>query len=94
MEIEFEVNGILWLLAAIVSLLPVIIFFRAYLSVKSKRLLYTALAFLLVLVEAAALAVRFIVADFSEDPWWAWIAMIQIAIVVLITLSLVSKGSD
>ena len=91
---EFEVNGVLWLLAAIVAFMPVIIFFRAYLSVKSKRILYTALAFLLIFIKAAVLAFRFIVADFSEDPWWAWIAMIEIAIIALITLSLVAKGSD
>jgi hypothetical protein len=94
MEIEFETNGILWLLAAIIAFMPVLIFFRAYLSVKSTKLLYTALAFLLIFIKAAVLAVRFIVADFSDDPWWSWIAVIEIAIIALITLSLVAKGSD
>jgi len=94
MEIEFEVNGTLWLLAAIIAFIPVFIFFRAYLSVKSKKILYTALAFLLIFIKAAVLAVRFIVADFSDDPWWSWIAMIEIAIIGLITLSLMARGSD
>jgi len=94
MEIEFEINGILWLVATIIAFVPVFIFFKAYLSVKSTKILYTALAFLLIFIKAAVLAVRFIVGDFSDDPWWSWIAIIEIAIIGLITLSLVKKGND
>ena len=94
MTVEFEINGILWLVATVIAFVPVFIFIKAYLSVKSTKMLYTALAFLLIFIKAAVLAVRFIVSDFSDDPWWSWIAVLEIAIIGLITLSLVAKGSD
>ena len=93
MTVEFEINGILWLVATVIAFVPVFIFIKAYLSVKSTKMLYTALAFLLIFIKAAVLAVRFIVSDFSDDPWWSWIAVLEIAIIGLITLSLVAKGS-
>ena len=69
-SIEFELESheqielVLWLVVAAVSLIPIAIFFISYIRIKSIKLLITALAFSIFFVKGMVLSMKLFVTDY------------------------------
>ncbi len=83
-----QIELILWFIAAIVSLIPIIIFAISYYRVRSTKILITTLAFILFFAKALVLSVRRLTPNYVEADWW-WVApVLDIVIICLIAYSL------
>jgi len=89
-----QLTAILWLIVAVVSLAPLSFFLVSYLRVGTRRLLLTTAAFALFFVKALVLAMKLVVQSYSDELWWGVAAILDIAIVGLIAISLSRKGSS
>jgi hypothetical protein len=84
--------SLLWLVVAIIALIPLAIFYISYRRVQSTKLLLTTLAFLVFFVKALLLSMNLFI-PFIDDDFWVFIAgFMDIIIIVLITLSLQRKS--
>jgi ABC-type arginine/histidine transport system permease subunit len=82
----------LWLIVAVLSLIPIIIFSISYIRVRSKKLLITTAAFYLFFIKAMVLAMKLFVRNYSDEIWWSVAAILDIIIICLIAYSLVKKA--
>ena len=92
------INLIIWAVVALLSLIPLIIFFVSYRRIKSRRLLITTLAFLLFFIKAVLLSFRLFVPSsgdeiwyLDDDLWWSIAAFLDVGILGLIAFALRSK---
>ena len=98
MESSEVINGVIWLIVTIIAIIPVIVFSKTYMKVKSKRILLTTVAFFLFFIKALTLAMRLIVPEGDEEVWylndefwWSIAAILDIIIIGLIVLALQTK---
>ncbi len=82
---------ILWLIAAAVSLVPIVIFSISYIRVKSTKLLITTLAFSLFFIKTVVLAIKLFETDYIDEFWWEVAAVLDIVMICLIAYSLTRK---
>ena len=87
-----EINAILWIIVAIVALIPVSMFLVSYKRIKSKKLLLTTFAFTLFFIKALLLAMKIFIQNYNDETWWSVVAIIDIAIIGLIAYSLSKKA--
>jgi hypothetical protein len=87
-----EVELILWLIVAAVSLIPVIFFSISYIRVRSTKLLMTDIAFILFFVKAVTLGMKLFIPSYSDEIWWSVAAFLDIMIISLIALALSKKA--
>lgn len=85
-------NAILWLVVAIISLIPFTAFMISYRKLKSGKLLITSTAFFLFFIKAVLLAMKLFVNNYAEEVWWSVAALIDILIITLIAYSLARKS--
>jgi len=90
-EVSEEVNAILWLVAAVLSLIPLTIFFISYFRVSSGKLLITAAAFCCFLIKATILSMKLFVQGYDDELWWSIAAILDIVTISLIAYSLSKK---
>ena len=97
-EAKELINAVLCLGVAIISLVPITIFYKSYLKVRSRKLLMTTVAFLLFFIEAVILGARQLVPGASgevwyldDEFWWSVASIMDIMIIGLFTVSLTSK---
>jgi len=83
---------ILWLIVALVSLIPLLIFSISYRRIKSPKLLITAFAFFLFFIKALILAMKLFIPHYEDEVWWAVAAVLDILIISLIAYSLSRKS--
>ena len=62
-----EINTMLWLVVALVSLVPFVIFLISYLRVRSKKLLMTTAAFFLFFIKASLLAMKVFIQNYDDN---------------------------
>lgn len=93
------INALLWLVVAIISFIPLIIFFISYNRIKSKKLLITTVAFTLFSTKALLLGMRLFILDIDDevwylddDFWWSIAAILDIIIISLIAFALRKKA--
>ena len=98
MEFAEWLSGILWLIVAIISLIPIFIFSTAYRRVPSRKLLYTTVAFCLFFVMGMLLSLHVIFPGsedstiyLEEELWWSVSAFLCIAIIGLFVMALRTK---
>lgn len=92
LEPHEQVELILWLIAAAVSLIPVVIFSISYVRVKNTKLLITTLAFCLFFVKALILAMKLFIPNYVDEIWWSVAAVLDIMIISLIAIALSKKA--
>lgn len=90
---------VLWLLVALIALVPVCIFWVSYSRVKSRKLLITALAFTLFFVKAAGFASELLFnalggSDYPEEITLSFAAILDIIIISLFALPLLEKDEN
>jgi len=90
-ESSEEINAILWLVVAVVSLVPISMFFISYIRVKSGKLLITVVAFSLFFIKAIALSMKLFIQNYADEFWWSIAAILDIIIISLILISLSKK---
>ena len=89
-----EINAIFWLIVAIISTVPFYIFFVSYRKVRSKKLLFTAVAFSLFVFKGIFLSMKLFLPNndvgwfLDDELWWTIAAVLDIIIVCLITMAL------
>ena len=83
---------ILWLIVALVSLVPLLVFSISYKRVRSPKLLITTIAFFLFFVKALILAMKLFIPNYDDEVWWAVAAVLDILIISLIAYSLSRKS--
>jgi hypothetical protein len=86
-----EIHTILWLVVAIITLIPTYVFWAAYWKMRSKDLLINSLAFSLFFIKALILAMKLFIGSFDDEIWWSVAAILDIFIVGLITFSFFQK---
>jgi hypothetical protein len=94
-ETSEQINAVLWLIVAIIALVPLIVFLKSYLRVRTRKLLMTTTAFILFFSMAMILAMRLVVPSsdtaqwyMDDEFWWSIAAVMDIAIICLIAFSL------
>ena len=97
MEI-YTIYTILWLIVAVISLIPIYIFWIGYLKLRTRDLLITAIAFSLSFVKGIILAMKLFIRGAGEGTWylddefwWCIAAILDIIIIGLITFSFTNK---
>ncbi len=97
MESGETIIGILWLIVAIIAVVPIVIFARTYKRVQDWKILVTLFAFSLFLVKAVTLSMRLVVGEnddvwwLNDEFWWSVAAVIDIVIIGLFVYALSSK---
>lgn len=86
-----QINAILWLVVAGVSLVPFLIFLVSQVRVKSEKLLILTVAFFLFFVKSVTLAMKPFVQAYSDEFWWSIAAVLDTSVISLITYALVKK---
>ncbi len=93
------IMAVLWLVVAVISLIPLCIFYISYNRVKSKKLLITTVAFSLFFVKALTLGMRLFILNLDDeiwylddDFWWSIAAILDIIIISLIAFALRKKA--
>jgi hypothetical protein len=94
-----EINAILWLIVAGISLIPLCIFLISYIRVKSKKLLITTAAFAIFFIKAMLLAMKLFIPGVDSDEiwylndefWWSVAAILDMIIIGLIAFALKKK---
>jgi len=89
-EQEDVIISVLWLVVAVVSLVPFILFFISYIRVRSTKLLLTTLAFSLFFIKAMTLAMELFIPD-SDETWGPVAAILDLIIIGLISFALLKK---
>jgi hypothetical protein len=92
LEPHEQTELILWLIVAVVSLIPLVIFSISYRRVRSQKLLITTLAFFLFFVKALILAMKLFMPNYVDETWWSVAAVLDIMIISLIAYSLRRKS--
>jgi hypothetical protein len=92
LEPHEQTELILWLIVAVVSLIPLVIFSISYRRVRSQKLLITTLAFFLFFVKALILAMKLFMPNYVDETWWSVAAVLDIMIISLIAYSLSRKS--
>lgn len=97
METGEAIVGILWLIVAIIAIVPIVIFAKTYRRVQSRKILVTTFAFSLFMVKAVTLSMRLVVGEndaiwyLNDEFWWSVAAVIDIVIIALFVHALSSK---
>jgi len=91
LEPHEQTELILWLIAAAISLVPVVLFSIGYIRVRSTKLLIATLAFYLFFFKTLILAMKLFVPNYADEIWWAVAAVLDIMIISLIAYSLSMK---
>lgn len=93
-----EINAILWLVVAGISLIPLCIFLISYIRVKSEKLLITTAAFSLFFIKAMVLAMKLFIPGgddeiwyLNDEFWWSVAAILDMIIIGLIAFALKKK---
>ena len=89
-----EIYTILWVIVAIISLVPVYIFWIGYLKLRTRDLLITSIAFTLFFIKAITLAMKIFIEGADEGSWylddefwWSIAAVLDVIIIGLIASS-------
>lgn len=89
---------ILWLIVALISLMPVYIFWIGYRKTRSQDLFVTAIAFTLFLIKALTLSIALFLDGLSEEKWYFddefWVgiaALLDMIIIALIASALMGR---
>jgi hypothetical protein len=88
-----EMTTILWLIVAVLSLTPFIIFLISYARVKSRRLFIVTIAFFLFFIKALVLSMKLFLQNYDDEVWWSVAAILDIVIIGLIAFSLSKKAN-
>ncbi|MFW9916721.1 MAG: hypothetical protein ACFFGZ_14040 [Candidatus Thorarchaeota archaeon] len=87
-EVGDEVNSILWLIAAGLSLIPLTIFLISYRRIKSEKFLVITTAFGFFFLKAVILSTKLFVQGYDDELWWSVAAILDIITMGLIAYSL------
>ena len=90
-ESQDQICALLWLLVAIISIIPLIAFTIAYKRVKTTKLFITLIAFGIFVIKGITLGMKIFLPNYSDEFWWSLAAVLDIAIVGLITFSIIIK---
>lgn len=92
------INAVIWLVVAVITLLPLGAFYMSFRKVRSKKLLLTTIAFLLFFVKSLLLASRLVIPEGSAEPWyleddfwWSIAAFLDVGIIAMIAFALRKK---
>jgi hypothetical protein len=98
LETKELINAAFMLVVAIISLVPLTIFYKSYLRVRNRKFLMVTAAFLLFFIQAIFLSMRLLVPGANGDVWykddefwWSVAAVLDVLIILLFTLALTSK---
>lgn len=91
-----DIYAVLWLITALIAIIPVYVFWTGYRKVRSKDLLFTAIAFTLFFVQAIILSMELFIEEaeawyLNDEFWFAVAAVLDMAIIGLITISFTHK---
>lgn len=92
-----EVYPVLWLIVAVISLLPMYVFWIGYRKLRTRDLLITAIAFTLFFIKAALIAMEIFIEGnesswiLNDEFWLAVAAILDMAIIGLIATSFTIK---
>lgn len=90
-ESQDQICALLWLLVAVISIIPLVAFTVAYKRVKKAKLLITLIAFGIFLVKGVVIGMKIFIPTYSDEFWWSVAAILDILIIGLITLSIITK---
>jgi len=89
-----DIYSVLWLITAIIAVIPVYVFWTGYRKVRSKDLLITAVAFTLFLLKALIMTMELFVGDAGEGTWYLndefWFGVAAVLDMIIIGLIAVS----
>lgn len=89
---SIEAYSVLWLLVAIISIFPLVLFWVSYYRVHSQRLLITAIAFGIFFLKAAMLSLELFIANFEDDVALIIAAFVDTLFLGLVTAALLMKN--
>ena len=92
LEPHEETELILWLIAAAISLIPIVIFFVSYLRVRKMVLLIATFAFFIFFLKAMILAMKLFMPYYVDEFWWSVAAILDIIMISLVAFSLSKKA--
>jgi hypothetical protein len=87
-----QIELILWLIVAAISLIPLVIFSISYSRIRSPKLLITTIAFFLFFIKALILSMKLFVPNYVDEIWWSVAAILDIVVISLIAYSLSRKS--
>jgi hypothetical protein len=94
-EVGELLNSVIWVVVALISLIPLVIFFISYRRIKSRRLLFTTIAFALFFLKALILSFKLFTPASNDEIWylddefwWSVAAFLDIAIIGSIAFAL------
>lgn len=93
-----ELHSILWLLVAVITLFPMLVFWTGYSKLRTRNLLISSLAFTLFFVKALTLAMKIFMegegalSGYSDELWWSVAALLDMIIISLIAFTFGMKG--
>ena len=90
-EFQDQVCALLWLIVAIIAVIPLIAFTIAYKRIKTTKLFVTLIAFGIFVIKGITLGMKMFLPNYSDEFWWSLAAILDITIVGLITFSLMIK---
>jgi len=93
-----DIYAVLWLITALIAVIPVYVFWTGYRKVRSKDLLITAVAFTLFLAKSIILSMELFAGEAGEGTWYLddefWFgvaAVLDMIIIGLIAISFTRK---
>ena len=92
LEPHEETELILWLIAAIISIVPIVVFFVSYLRVRKPVLLIATSAFFIFFLKAMILAMKLFIPTYVDEFWWSVAAILDIIMISLVAFSLSKKA--
>jgi hypothetical protein len=92
LEPNEQTELILWLIAAAISIIPVVVFFVSYLRVRKTVLLIATFAFFIFFLKATILAMKLFMPYYVDEFWWSIAAILDIIMISLVALSLSKKA--
>ena len=92
LEPHEETELILWLIAAAISIIPIVVFFVGYLRVRKMVLLIATSAFFIFFLKAMILAMKLFMPYYVDEFWWSVAAILDIIMISLVAFSLSKKA--
>jgi len=83
-----EPAAFFWLIFAIIAIFPMIIFFTAFRRIGSKKMLITAMAFVVMFVKGVFLSLEVLFPGYDNDFWELMAAVLDIVAIILIVMAL------
>ena len=92
-----ELYPVLWLIVAVISVIPMIVFWKGYLRLGAKKLRLTAIAFTLFFLKALTVSTELFFGDADEGTWFLndefWLCVAAILDMIIISLIVITFGS-